>query len=123
VGEAELVPTSVKKYAERYSRARVFVRAVESERYTLTEQQRELRASVPRLIRPKLGLGTSERWNIMQPGDESFRSQSLRSISNTRPSTSAKTLPQGAPAAPSCASALTIDSTLVLRLDGCHHWP
>ena len=59
----ELAPTSIKKYAERYQKPRVFVRAVESERYTLTEQQRELRASVPRLIRPKLGSGTSERWN------------------------------------------------------------
>jgi quercetin dioxygenase-like cupin family protein len=76
-GDGQLVPTSVKKYAERYTKPRVFVRAVESERYTLTEQQRELRASVPRLIRPKLGSGTSERWNIMQPGDEPFRSQSL----------------------------------------------
>ena len=73
----EFVPTSVKKYTERYRKPRVFVRAVESERYTLTEQQRELRASVPRLIRPTLGTGTSERWNILQPGDEPFRSQSL----------------------------------------------
>ena len=50
---------------------------MQSETYTLTEQQREMRASVPRLIRPSIGSGTSERWNIMQPGDEPFRSQSL----------------------------------------------
>ena len=50
--EQEFVPSSVMKYTERYKKPRVFVRAVESERYTLTEQQRELRASVPRLIRP-----------------------------------------------------------------------
>src|ERR1700738_3659072 len=77
-GEAStgLVPAPL-KYTERYKKPRVFVRAVESERYTLTEQQREMRASVPRLIRPKVGFGTSEDWNIMQPGDEPFRTQSL----------------------------------------------
>jgi quercetin dioxygenase-like cupin family protein len=73
---AGLVPAPM-KYTERYRKPRVFVRAVASERYTLTEQQRELRASVPRLIRPTVGFGTSENWNIMQPGDEPFRSQSL----------------------------------------------
>jgi quercetin dioxygenase-like cupin family protein len=65
------------KYTEHYKKNRVFVRAVESSRYTLTEQQREMRASVPRLLRPTLGAGTSENWNILQPGDEPFRSQSL----------------------------------------------
>jgi quercetin dioxygenase-like cupin family protein len=65
------------KYTEHYKKNRVFVRAVESSRYTLTEQQREMRASVPRLIRPELGFGTGENWNILQPGDEPFRSQSL----------------------------------------------
>ena len=74
--ETGLAPAPL-KYTERYKKNRVFVRAVESNRYTLTEQQREARASVPRLIRPTVGFGTSENWNIMQPGDEPFRSQSL----------------------------------------------
>ncbi len=75
-GEAGLAPAPM-KYTERYKKNRVFVRAVESSRYTLTEQQREMRSSVPRLVRPTLGSGTSENWNIVQPGDEPFRSQSL----------------------------------------------
>ena len=75
--EAELVPTSVKKYTERYDGRGCSCARSRASATRCTEQQRELRASVPRLIRPKIGTGTSERWNIMQPGDEPFRSQSL----------------------------------------------
>src|SRR5215204_5440090 len=77
IGRGSTLSKAPIKYTEHYKKNRVFVRAVESNRYTLTEQQREMRASVPRLIRPELGFGTGENWNIVQPGDEPFRSQSL----------------------------------------------
>jgi len=73
----DMHPSKVHVYREKYDKPRVFVRGVESNTYSLTEQRRELLASVPRKFKPELGFGTSENWNIMQPGDEPYRSQSL----------------------------------------------
>ena len=73
----ERTRAKVHVYTEHYTTARVFTRAVESMRYTLTQERQNRLASVPRVFHPELGEGTSENWNIVDPGDEPFRTQSL----------------------------------------------
>src|SRR5579859_4749629 len=67
------------EYADHYAEKRVYVREVASDRYTLTEERRRRLDTTPRVIHtdPK-GLDYGE-WNIIDPGKEPFRTQSLQS--------------------------------------------
>ena len=73
----ERTDTKVHVYQDHYEKERIYVRQVGSMRYTLTEERRERLQSVPRVFTPSLGEGTSENWKIIDPGDETFRTQSL----------------------------------------------
>jgi quercetin dioxygenase-like cupin family protein len=64
-------------YTEHYEKERIYVRQVGSMRYGLTEERRERLEKVPRVFTPSLGDGVHENWKIIDPGDETFRTQSL----------------------------------------------
>src|SRR5581483_12111411 len=73
-----------RRWGEHFARKRIFVRSVESERYTLTQERRKRLAEVPRVFSPKLG--DDGEWNIISPEDEPFRTQSLHvHFENLRP--------------------------------------
>lgn len=73
----EQTAQKVHVYTDNYTKERIYVRQVGSMRYTLTDERRERLESTPRVFTPALGEGTSENWNIITPGDETFRTQSL----------------------------------------------
>lgn len=73
----EQTAQNVHVYRDKYEKERVYVREVSSLRYTLTEERRERLQTIPRVFSPSLGEGTSENWKIIDPGDETFRTQSL----------------------------------------------
>jgi quercetin dioxygenase-like cupin family protein len=75
----EQTAQNVHVYDDHYKNARIYVRELASNRYTLTEERRERVTTVPRVWTPTLGEGLSlkENWNIIDPGDEQFRTQSL----------------------------------------------
>lgn len=73
----EQTAQKIHEYRDQYEKKRIYVREISSTRYTLTEERRERLDTVPRVYTPSLGEGTSENWKIMDPGDETFRSQSL----------------------------------------------
>lgn len=63
---------------DKYSKPRVFVRGLESSQYSLTEARRQRLAEV-RTITPKNPVGGKHgEKNILGPGDDPFRTQSLQ---------------------------------------------
>lgn len=73
----EQTAQNIHVYKDHYDKERIYVRQLASSRYTLTEERRERLSTVPRVFTPSLGEGTSENWKIIDPGDETFRTQSL----------------------------------------------
>ncbi len=73
----EQTAQNVHVYTEHYEKERIYVRQVGSMRYSLASERRERLATVPRVFTPGLGEGGHEEWGIIQPGDETFRTQSL----------------------------------------------
>jgi quercetin dioxygenase-like cupin family protein len=69
-----------KKRSDKLRKKRTFVRQIDSSTYSLTGYRRELIGSVPRVWRPDLREDRKDAGGdqtIMDPGDETFRSQSL----------------------------------------------
>ena len=81
--EREQTPTreqtaqNVHVYTENYEKERIYVRQVGSMRYTLTEERRERLDNVPRVFTPIVGQQSGDDWTLIDPGDETFRTQSL----------------------------------------------
>ena len=73
----EQTAQNVHVYTENYAKERIYVRQVGSMRYSLAAERRDRLANVPRVFTPNLGDGEHEEWSIIQPGDETFRTQSL----------------------------------------------
>jgi quercetin dioxygenase-like cupin family protein len=74
----EQTAQKVHVYTEHYDKPRIYVRQIESGRYSLAAERLERIKDIPRVYRPDLpGIGTSENWGVMTPGDDVFRSQSL----------------------------------------------
>lgn len=64
--------------ARRGGKPRIFVRAIESHKYNLNEVRAQQRAEVPRVWHPKPPVDRpGGEFNIIDPGTEPFRSQSL----------------------------------------------
>jgi quercetin dioxygenase-like cupin family protein len=68
----EQTAQNVHVYTENYEKERIYVRQIGSMRYSLASERRERLATVPRVFTPTFGKGS-----IIQPGDETFRTQSL----------------------------------------------
>jgi quercetin dioxygenase-like cupin family protein len=73
----EQTAQNIHVYTEHYEKERVYVRQVGSKRYSLAAERRERLESVPRIIQTALGDGLHDNWHIIEPGDETFRTQSL----------------------------------------------
>ncbi|HTE83885.1 MAG TPA: cupin domain-containing protein [Dehalococcoidia bacterium] len=67
------------EYEDYYEQKRVFVQEVASARYTLTEERRRRLDTVPRVIHTNAQGLTYGEWNLLDPGQEPFRTQSLQS--------------------------------------------
>src|SRR5205807_3435364 len=70
---------TIVEYEDHYQQKRTFVREVASERYTLTEERRRRLDSAGRVIQTNAEGLTYGEWNIIDPGVEPFRTQSLQS--------------------------------------------
>lgn len=69
---------NVHVHTEHYAEERIYVRQISSSRYSIAHERRDRLANVNRVISPVIG--GSKGWgdnNIIDPGDEDFRTQSL----------------------------------------------
>lgn len=73
----EQTAQKVHVYAEHYEKQRIYVRQLGSMRYGLTGERREHLQSVTRVFTPQMGDGGGAEWNIIDPGDDEFKTQSL----------------------------------------------
>ena len=67
------------EYEDHYAKKRIFVQEVASSRYTLTEERRHRLDTVSRVIHTNAHGLTYGEWNLIDPGSEPFRTQSLQS--------------------------------------------
>jgi quercetin dioxygenase-like cupin family protein len=67
------------EYEDHYDAKRIFVHEVASARYTLTEERRHRLDTAPRVIHTNAQGLTYGEWNLIDPGQEPYRTQSLQS--------------------------------------------
>lgn len=72
------MPSELHLYTDHYSKKRIYVQAVESQRYNLNEERRRRLETLPRVITPVLGEGDQEEWDIISPEAEPFLTQSMQ---------------------------------------------
>ena len=74
--EREQVAQTVFVHAEDYAKERIYVRQVSSSRYSIAKERQQRLASIPRVFTPS-GVAGWGAANIIAPGDDIFRTQSL----------------------------------------------
>lgn len=76
----EKTAQKVEEYTEHYERERIYVRQVSSMRYSLAAERQERLQSLPRVLTPVLDedARSIENWMILDPSDETFRTQTLQ---------------------------------------------